>query len=1496
MSTHENIGLHLQENSSNKLKEHKNMIHTSEAIILGDTCKQKCRPNLPTVEDKIQILNKAIIRPSIPTVNETVLLNKQYVLPKNKPTKVDKVILNNFLEEHKTEKNTKAVETKLYIEKKKKERTIKCKLDLSEKKKLAEERKKKLDQLRKTTRELAIASSKKKIISTCTSSKISKEPSKISTTKLIDPKPQIRDVTKPENLFSKLKFNDDYQLFDKNLFDISMPRLIDTDTSFVQKNNNDGSYKSPSIYEPVKPKSNNLSLIENNNCEEKLNDDKLFTKLNIITNEDVKQVLKKLNYDFDLLSKNNYCNSNNLHNTCINLKFDEKNLNNKSSHCFPEIHDEFQAELDTLDQLNDSLCDIEKMSCDMSIKSNEQSIELNDHYNSKDNDFSTPFSKLNALSSNMMCVDKTITSFSIQMFEQLIKDEGLRAKQHRTILSLREKSLTNRLKWEVTMYELQVKSLKNRPGHEKQFQLFKQKQRGSVKKLEHSLSQVKRLGRVIDSVYKQRFIMLEEHLQHLRNQLSSKKVIRKLKSLEQFPKKKEHPGLLEQFNKSDCFDTNDSECDNVNPIESKNNTSPTMFELDKSKIILRNQATSPINNGTNIFNQVQNVEVQTDVKCSCSSQSVNNKSIQTSKPKCNHIHNENIKSFDQNDFSNKNEMFVAIKTKDKRSFSSILPTSPVKLKKYLMEPSISTNSEQSDLDTRIISLQEQLEARKLESFRLKKEQKKLKLENLKAKEQDLLKQINLYDKKIEESRKSLMIEIKKKNMHVPKSSIKNDSSSSTNSSCSVLQNIINYENDHSQHMYKSDKITRTDGKKYFYPVTTDDECDHSISLNKPLNELQKKNAYKSKENHDMHTNNFDSVNIDGYNCIEQSFQSLETIPVFESVQLHEKHIAKEVNALNKSYEIENEVNIHFESQPQKTLNINTSNDLKVNLKEETHSCEVNKTIDNDINLDISSCKYSIPNKIISETSNNQELYLGTDNKKSLIIHNNINSSNTSSISSDSAIQRNLTVNLNGNDSDVCEMQKNSISQFEEPNDKMELDDIYSPDFTSDEYTSEFQGPIQFNKNDSIIESNDSERSNETSYEEERSEGEIIFEDKTFIEQYSDDRGDFVQKENSTDDKVHVITANIFNCLLKDTKKSLKLNINKSLFRLEKNDLNNLTEETPLLLILKREEENQNRIILSEQATIISDALFKQHLQTLISEILQMYLPRLNEIEMEKLIVYLKWSSTKKKKLKLSNSLIFQHKINVDNENSFEMFYQKYLDQKKTQTFQDESNDDMLSHTQQEAEKLKQEQIRIEEEIERLRMSEEAQFFLREIPNKPPPPYKSPTKNKALIDIPYTSDEVHEIVLTAANQIFNGSQSALSNDYIIDSDSIVHADYKTLIFDYCKEIALDLFIDETYLPLWKRSVKRLKHFRAKPKNPKDLSDIVIKKMNQIIDIDECEEKVNKFVVKQMHEEDSKWTDFQMDELEIQNDIVQNLMKKLVYDTISSTKTNFYLKFI
>lgn len=78
------------------------------------------------------------------------------------------------------------------------------------------------------------------------------------------------------------------------------------------------------------------------------------------------------------------------------------------------------------------------------------------------------------------------------------------------------------------------------------------------------------------------------------------------------------------------------------------------------------------------------------------------------------------------------------------------------------------------------------------------------------------------------------------------------------------------------------------------------------------------------------------------------------------------------------------------------------------------------------------------------------------------------------------------------------------------------------------------------------------------------------------------------------------------------------------------ELNNLTEETPLLMILKREEEHQNMIILKEQAKTISDVLFKHNLQPILLDSLQMYLPKLNETEVNRLKLYLRWSSNKKK--------------------------------------------------------------------------------------------------------------------------------------------------------------------------------------------------------------------------------------------------------------------------
>lgn len=54
---------------------------------------------------------------------------------------------------------------------------------------------------------------------------------------------QIHEVTKPENLFSKLNFSDGYELIDKNIFNISTSKIVDVDIlDDPQKYDNCGRY------------------------------------------------------------------------------------------------------------------------------------------------------------------------------------------------------------------------------------------------------------------------------------------------------------------------------------------------------------------------------------------------------------------------------------------------------------------------------------------------------------------------------------------------------------------------------------------------------------------------------------------------------------------------------------------------------------------------------------------------------------------------------------------------------------------------------------------------------------------------------------------------------------------------------------------------------------------------------------------------------------------------------------------------------------------------------------------------------------------------------------------------------------------------------------------------------------------------------------------------------------------------------------------------------
>lgn len=365
------------------------------------------------------------------------------------------------------------------------------------------------------------------------------------------------------------------------------------------------------------------------------------------------------------------------------------------------------------------------------------------------------------------------------------------------------------------------------------------------------------------------------------------------------------------------------------------------------------------------------------------------------------------------------------------------------------------------------------------------------MENLKAKEQDLLKQIELYDKKIEESRKSLIIELEKKSTLVKKSSLKYDYSSKNS-----LQSLINSENNHTlgkncKHLQLSDKINWVDSKEYVNTVA----IKRSNNCDQPINESLQQSSLKFKENINSCTNSI----INPCNSAiadSQLFENSKVNQVTEVEQLQKKTTFPRIINVKETCEVQTEVNnTILRSVFVETPVIMLSNPEK-HFKKENITEKKAEVDDADIE---NACKYT-QNQVIQTSANyKEELFLIKNKKteKSPIFHNILNSSYSSSSSSYSV--------LNENDSNIYDNKENTVNKLNVLNNEIQLDDDYSPDFTSDENTSEFKKSYEFNQhNVNKVELYDREESNESSYEEDRSEGYVIYEDKSFIEKDSND--------------------------------------------------------------------------------------------------------------------------------------------------------------------------------------------------------------------------------------------------------------------------------------------------------------------------------------------------------------------------------------------------------
>lgn len=117
------------------------------------------------------------------------------------------------------------------------------------------------------------------------------------------------------------------------------------------------------------------------------------------------------------------------------------------------------------------------------------------------------------------------------------------------------------------------------------------------------------------------------------------------------------------------------------------------------------------------------------------------------------------------------------------------------------------------MEKRVASLQKQLESRRIEFLGIIEEHEKLRLKCFKEKEQELLKHLELYDKLIEKSKKSLTLKVEDKNFRIECSSYSNIQYTTKYNCNNMLEKL-------SENLSPSDKTIWAEEKKYFCQIKT----------------------------------------------------------------------------------------------------------------------------------------------------------------------------------------------------------------------------------------------------------------------------------------------------------------------------------------------------------------------------------------------------------------------------------------------------------------------------------------------------------------------------------------------------------------------------------------------------------------------------------------------------------------------------------------------------
>ncbi|KAK3918754.1 Centrosome-associated protein 350 [Frankliniella fusca] len=270
----------------------------------------------------------------------------------------------------------------------------------------------------------------------------------------------------------------------------------------------------------------------------------------------------------------------------------------------------------------------------------------------------------------------------------------------------------------------------------------------------------------------------------------------------------------------------------------------------------------------------------------------------------------------------------------------------------------------------------------------------------------------------------------------------------------------------------------------------------------------------------------------------------------------------------------------------------------------------------------------------------------------------------------------------------------------------------------------------------------------------------------------------------------------------------------------------------------------------------------------------------------------------------------------------------------------------LTRSRREAEELRRQQLQIEQEIEQLQQ-QQAQvqeqipyYYVREIPNKPPPPYTPPGQAPRVLSSSTTLTSAVEearavctdrpvilkAIASAVDMLYDAhlqgldlqSQEAPSSfidsgllqtqiSHLSEQETSVHQNsakvYRRFLYDLAKELVLNAYSSESEdpNPPWLRpenSVRRKKALTVVPKTREMLHEVVSRQVlvlfgfvpkasKENLTIRWSRKKrdhVDELLVRESQEEERQWTNYEQDEAVVKNNVALAILDSLLDDTV------------